>query len=155
MNSIYNGIFTGNIFVAGRTGCGKTTFLRNFFGETVKTEWISNIDIDKKREAEIQSCFNDETEIHIAREVDELDSLIENYKLRTDDDSKSNNINSFGENKILNCLIVMDDVSGIANSSKKFEKFLTVSNKFGYSCVYVFHLIIPSSKIWQKNYFTN
>ena len=52
MNSIYNGIFTGNILVAGRTGRGKTTYLEKlavnkFFGEIVKTEWISGIDIDK------------------------------------------------------------------------------------------------------------
>ena len=88
MNSIYNGIFTGNILVAGRTSCGKTTFLEKlavnkFFGELVKTEWISGIDIDKKCEAEIQSCFSNETEIHIAKEIDELDSL----KLRADNDS--------------------------------------------------------------------
>ena len=44
-------------------GCGKTTFLEklglnNFFGNIIKTEWISGIDIDKKREAEIQSYFS-------------------------------------------------------------------------------------------------
>ena len=55
MSSIYDGQFYGNILVVGRTGCGKTTFLEklglnNFFGKIVKTEWISGIDIDKKRE---------------------------------------------------------------------------------------------------------
>ena len=58
MSSIYYGQFYGNILVVGRTGCGKTTFLKklglnNFFGNMVKTEWISGIYIDKKREAEI------------------------------------------------------------------------------------------------------
>ena len=53
MSSIYNGQFCGNILVVGRTGCGKTTFLEklslnNFFGEIIKTEWVSGIDIDKK-----------------------------------------------------------------------------------------------------------
>ena len=53
MSSIYNGQFYGNILVVGRTGCGKTTFLEklglnNFFGNIIKTEWISGIDIDKK-----------------------------------------------------------------------------------------------------------
>ena len=28
--------------------------LNNFFGDIIKIEWISGIDIDKKREAEIQ-----------------------------------------------------------------------------------------------------
>ena len=50
MTSTYNGQFRGNILVVGRTGCGKTTFLglNNFFGNIIKTEWISGIDIDKK-----------------------------------------------------------------------------------------------------------
>ena len=53
MSSIYDGQFCGNILVVGRAGCGKTTFLEklilnNFFGEIIKTEWVSEIDIDKK-----------------------------------------------------------------------------------------------------------
>ena len=72
MSSIYDGQFYGNILVVGRTGCGKTTFLEklglnNFFGKTVKAEWISGIDIDKKRDAEIQSYFSNETEVHVAK----------------------------------------------------------------------------------------
>ena len=107
MSSIYDGQFYGNILVAGRTGCGKTTFLKklglnNFFGNLIKTEWISGIDIDKKkREAEIQSYFSNETEFHVAKEQDELDSLIETFKLRyvkkQIDDNNVNN--SFGKSK--------------------------------------------------------
>ena len=55
----------------------------NFFGNLVKTEWISGIDIDEKREAKTQWCFSNEAKIHIAKEPDELDSLIETLKLRT------------------------------------------------------------------------
>ena len=44
----------------------------------------------------------------------------------------------------------MDDVSGVADVSKKFANFSTVSRKFGYNYVYVFHVIVPSSQIWQK-----
>ena len=52
MTSIYNGQFSGNILVVGRTGCGKTTSLEKlelnkFFGDIIETEWISGIDIDK------------------------------------------------------------------------------------------------------------
>ena len=72
MTSIYNGQFYGKILVVGRTGCGKTTFLEklglnNFFGNIIKTEWISGIEIDKQREAEIQSYFSNETEVHVAK----------------------------------------------------------------------------------------
>ena len=46
-------------------------------------------------------------------------------------------------------LIVMDDVSGVADISTKFVTFLTVSRKLGYLCVYVFH-VIATSQVWQK-----
>ena len=52
--------------------------------------------------------------------------------------------------KKLDRLIIMDDVSGVAVVSKKFANFLTVFKKFGYNCVYVFHVIVPASQIWQK-----
>ena len=45
-------------------------------------------------------------------------------------------------------LIITDDVSGAADISKNFVNFLTVSRKFGYNCIYVFHVIVP--QIWQK-----
>ena len=105
IKSIYNGQFNGNILVVGRTGCGKTTFLEKlvinkFFGEIVKTEWISGIETDSVREAEIQSCFDNETSVHVATEKDELDSLIDTFKLRGDDKIDNVNIeNPFGEKK--------------------------------------------------------
>ena len=160
MSSIYNGQFLGNILVVGRTNCGKTTFieklgLNNFFGNIVKTEWVSGIAIDKKREAEIQSYFKNETEVHIAQDQDKLDSLTDTFKQRSHENydgySNNNNVNSsFGENRKMDRLIIMDDVSGIADVSKNFSNFLTVSRKFGYNCVYVFHVIVPSSQVWQK-----
>ena len=162
MSSIYDGQFYGNILVVGRTGCGKTTFLEklglnNLFGDIIKTEWISGIDIDKKRETKIQSYFSNETEVHVAKEQDELDSFVEIFKLWSREETTDNNNvnNSFGENNKLDWLIIMDDVSGIADVSKKFENFLTISWKFGYNCGYVFHVIVPVSQIWQKNYFSN
>ena len=159
MTSIYNGQFLGNILIVGRTNCGKTTFieklgLNNFFGDIVKTEWVSGIVIDKKREAEIQSYFKNETEVHIAQYQYKLDSLIDTFKQRSheyyDDNSKNNVNSSFGENRKLDRPIIMDDISGIADISKKISTVLTVSRKFGYNCVYVFHVIVPSSQVWQK-----
>ena len=94
MTSIYNGQFSGNILVVGQTGCGKTTFLEKlglnkFWGELVKTEWISGIDVDEKRKAEIESAFSNDTEVHIAKEPEELDSLIETFKLRSESDDNN------------------------------------------------------------------
>ena len=116
--------------MVGRTGCGKTTFieklsLNNFLGNIIKTEWISGIDIDKKREVKIRSYFSNKTEVHIAKEPDELDSLIETFKLRSHEEIiDENTLNScFGKNKKLDRLIAMDDVSGAADISKKFANF--------------------------------
>ena len=157
MSSIYDGQFYGNVLAAGRTDCGKTTYLEKrglnkCFGNILKTEWISGIDTDKKREAKIQSYFSNGTEVHAAKEQDELDSLIETFKLRsckeTIDNNKNNNVNSFGENKKLDGLM---DVSGVADVSKQFTNFLTVSRKFGYNCVYVFHVTCKSNL--AKSYF--
>ena len=107
MTSIYNGQFSGNILVVGETGFEKTTFLEklgknNFFGNLVKTEWINGIGIDEKGEAKIQWGFCNETEIHIVKEPDELDSLIETVKFRTRDIVDDNDdVNSlFGKNKV-------------------------------------------------------
>ena len=46
-------------------------------------------------------------------------------------------------------LIVMDDVSGVADirRSKKLANFLNVSRKFSNHCVYFFHLIAPAIQI--------
>ena len=107
MTSVYNRQVYGIVLVVGRTGCRKTIFLEklglnNFFSNIIKTEWISGIDIDKKREAEIQSYFSNETEVHVAKERDELDSLIQIFKPRSREDTTDNNVNnSFGENKKL------------------------------------------------------
>ena len=64
-----------------------------------------------------------------------------------DDNDDVNSL--FGENKMMDRLIVMDDVSGVADISRKFATFLTVSRKFAYHCIYVFQ-VIATSQIWQK-----
>ena len=87
-----------------------------------KTEWISGIDIEKQRESEIQSYFKKESEVHVAKE---LDTLTETFKLRSREESNNNdNVNnSFGENKKLDRLLVMEDVSGVADIQKKLQIF--------------------------------
>ena len=43
----------------------------------------------------------------------------------------------------------MDDVSGLADEYKKFAAFLTVTRKYNYSCVYIFHTIFPEKRNWR------
>ena len=54
-----------------------------------------------------------------------------------------------GENRELDRLIVMDDISGLTDKSNEFSSFSTVSRKFGYSCLYIFHIIFPNRSTWQ------
>lgn len=46
-------------------------------------------------------------------------------------------------------IIVMNDVLGLADKSENFANFLTVSRKFGFTCVYIFHTIYPTRNNWQ------
>ena len=50
---------------------------------------------------------------------------------------------------MLDKLIVMDDVSGLADKSDEFANFLTVSRKYGITYVYIFHTIYPTRQNWQ------
>ena len=54
-----------------------------------------------------------------------------------------------GEDNVLTKLIVMDDVSVLADKSDNSANFLTVSRKFNFTCVYVFHTIYPTRSNWQ------
>ena len=68
-----------------------------------------------------------------------------------DTDSTNNNDNNFGlgEKSDRNWLIVTDDISGLADYSKKFASFLTITQNFNYNCVYIFHVIYPEKSIWR------
>ena len=147
----YDGKFEGNILIVGRTGCGKTTFVQNLgknklFGDVKEVYWISKIELSKDREDNIRDCFTDQVvKFDYPNNVEEFDDLLETYRLR-----KAEYIeNDLGENMVLDKVIVMDDVSGLADRSNEFANFLTVSRKYGVTCVYIFHTIYPTRQNWQ------
>ena len=156
-NSTYDGKFIGNILIVGRTECGKTTFIQNlgvnnFFGQLKKVKWVSGIRLDKRREAEIESNFNCEVKFSYPSDKEELSAKIEEYKLESESENENDNydnVNIFGENKKRDKLIVFDDVSGLADDSKKFASFLTVARKYNYNCVYAFHTIYTEKSNWK------
>ena len=118
--SIYDRQFRGNIPVVGKTGCGKTHFLQKlglnkFFGNLVKTEWVTGVEIDEQREAEIESYFSNKVEFHLATEPDDLVSLIEKFKYRTRDLVNNENNPVFGEKTLMDRLIVMDVADFLQN----------------------------------------
>lgn len=57
--------------------------------------------------------------------------------------------NVFGQYQKLDRLIIIDGVSGVADKSNDFASFLTVSQKFKCSCVYIFQIIYPEKSIWK------
>ena len=123
---------------------------KNLFGNLVKIEWITGIDIDKKGRLKSNLVLV-RGRSNILKEPEELHLSIEIFQLRTHDILDENDVNSlFGENKKMGRPTVMDDVPGVAGISKKFANYLTVSRKCGYYCVYVFHFIAPATQIWQK-----
>ena len=147
-NYVYNGLFHGNVWIVGRTGCEKTHFMHKqavnifFFGKLNKVEWICCIKLDKSREAEIQSCFDGRVEFHCPKNKNHFESLLQEFKLRSKTNKSSiKDINStdlvnsgYGENIKRDRLIGMDDIRGLADTSKKFESFLTAARKFKYHC---------------------
>ena len=91
-------------------------------------------------------------EFHYPANEDELSDQLEEFKLKSENDEStdSNNVNNvFGEKSIHDRLIVFDDVSGLADDSKKFVSFLTVARKYSYNCVYIFHTIYPEKANWR------
>ena len=46
-------------------------------------------------------------------------------------------------------LVILDDVSGLADRSLSFVNFMTTCRKFGYNLIYVFHETAASSLQWK------
>ena len=77
--------------------------------------------------------------------IEEFDDLLEYFQRRKAAGNKS----YLGENITLERLIVMDDVSSLADKSERFANFLTASRKFGLTCVYIFYTIYPTRQSWK------
>ena len=85
----------------------------------------------KKREAEIQTNFSCKVEFYHGADKHKFDVNLEELKSKSradeTNDNETNVNNIFGENSIRDRLIVFDDVSVLADNSKKFPSFLTVA----------------------------
>ena len=153
---IYDGKFSGNILVLGCTDCGKTSFVQklalyDFFGKLQNAKWVSGIQLNESREAQIESNFSCDISFYYPNDVNDLVDLIDEFKLEVESEETDNEnvISVFGEKINRDRLIVFDDVSGLADKSNKFASFLTVARKYKYNCVYIFHTIYPENTIWK------
>ena len=77
--------------------------------------------------------------------MEDFTDLLEIYKRK----KSGCNENYLSENMILDRVIVMDDVSGLADKSEEFANFLTVSRKYKLTYRYIFHKIYPTRQHWQ------
>ena len=103
-NDVYDGQFRANVLIAGKPGCGKTHFMQklainNFFGKIVKTEWVLSIQLTLTRKVEIQASFSCDVTFHYPQTHDRLDDIIEDFKLKTIDDTDSIDESEYGQNK--------------------------------------------------------
>ena len=106
--------------------------------------------MSNNREDKTRQCFiYTKVEFHYPNDLEDLNLIIETFQKETYEEDKktNNNCNKFGENKKFDKPSVTDDVSGLADKSNNFANFLTVSRKFGYICLYIFHIIYPTKSI--------
>ena len=148
----YDAKFEGNILNVGQTGYGKTTFVQNLatnkmLGSIKEVYWLSKISLSRDREESISDCFDVRVDFKYPKNLEEFDTLLELFQRKRE--KNSCNENFMGENTLLDRLIVMDNVSGLADKSENFANFLTVSRKFGFTCIYIFHTIYPTRNNWQ------
>ena len=108
--------------------------------------YLKLIFLSNEREDNIKDCFqNQHVRFNYLNNLEDFEYLLEMYKR----DKAEYAENNLGEKMVLDKLIVMDDVSGLADKSDEFPNFLTVSRKYAITCVYIFHTIYPSRQSWQ------
>ena len=109
---------------------------------------MSKTALSKEREVAIRDFSDQEVHFNYPASMEDfyyLIDLIENFM-----QIKSDYLNSeLGEDMVIDCLIIMDVVSGLADKSDNFSNFLAVSRKYGFSCFYVFHTIYLNRQNWE------
>ena len=106
---------------------------------------IKNTSFHGKRKKYIGLFFKKAVRSKYPQTVDNFNMELTFFQRKRDD-----NVDIvIGENNIFNKLFVMDNVLGLADKSNNFANFLTVSRKFNFTCVYVFHTMYPTRSNWQ------
>ena len=116
------------------------------FGDIKEVFWISKIELSRERETNIKECFvGQDVQFNYPNNLEDFDYLLEMGKR-----NKATYIeNDLGDKRLLDKLIVMDDVFGLADKSDDSANFLTVSRKYGITCIYIFDTIYRNRQNWQ------
>ena len=116
------------------------------FGDIKEVFWISKIELSRERVTNIKECFvGQDVQFNYPNNLEDFDYLLEMGKR-----NKATYIeNDLGEKRLLDKLIVMDDVFGLADKSDDSANFLTVSRKYGITCIYIFDTIYRNRQNWQ------
>ena len=152
MNYTCDAKFEGNILVVGRTGCGKMTFVQNLgknkmFDDIKELMWISIIPLSTERENNIRDCFLEQkVDLKYPNNVEDFDDLLDFCQRK----KAPSNENYIGENKVLDRLIVMDDVSGLADQSEAFANFFDCFKKIWSDVCLCFSYKLPYKTTRQK-----
>ena len=93
------------------------------FGEEIlEVFWVPKINLSEEREESIRVSFKDQNVyFHYPSDLEDFNFLISDFTQKKSSYTDENNV--LGENLIVNKLIVMDDVSGLADNLKIFQIF--------------------------------
>ena len=109
---------------------------------------LPKISLSRDRENNIEDCYGINVDFKYPKNLEEFDVCLDFFQRRKEKANTCND-NLMGENTLLGRLIVMDNVSGLTDKSENFANFLTISRKFCFTCVYIFHTIYPTRNNWQ------
>ena len=112
------------------------------FGDIEEAYWLSKIPLPKDTQDNISGSFNVEIIFKYLKNLEKFDILHGLFQRRKEKSSCNDNL--MGENILMDKLILMNNIPGLADKSENFANFLTVSRKFGFTCVYIFHTIYPT-----------
>ena len=90
------------------------------FGDIKEVYWVSKIELSADRESNI---WDQNVDFTYPNNAEDFNDLLEIYKQKKPNDHE----NYLGENVISDRVIVMDDISGLADRSEEFANCLTVS----------------------------
>lgn len=111
-------------------------------------DWVSKIKLQEKREKEIKQCFEGTAiDFHYLDSLSDFNILIVSFQCEdiVNEENDNFNKNILGEKKI-DRIIVMDDVSSLADKSNEFNSFLTLSRKFVFMFFIKFFQTNPSGR---------